>query len=172
MNPLYSTKELRRQLKICGAKYLVTIPPLAEKAKDAAAMEGILTVLVIGEAQGCISLSTLLSDDGTAFPKNVEINTKEDLVVVPFSSGTTGLPKGVMISHFNLVAGTTSVVESQLLQESKTLLFVLPFYHSYGLYFILGGNLCVGSKIVILPRFDPKTFLQAMQDYKVGAILL
>ena len=63
-----------------GAKYIVTIPLLAESAKDAAASEGVRSVFVIGEARSCESLSDLLSDDGTAFPQNVNINPQEDMV--------------------------------------------------------------------------------------------
>lgn len=84
VNPLYSSQELARQLRISGAKYLVTIPQLAESAKDAAASEGVRSVFVIGDAQGCESLSDLLSDDGTAFPEHVNINPKEDLVGLCF----------------------------------------------------------------------------------------
>ena len=85
VNPLYSSQELARQLRISGATYLVTIPPLAESAKDAAASEGVRSVFVIGEAPGCESLSDVLSDDGTAFPEHVNINPKEDMVWLSFS---------------------------------------------------------------------------------------
>ena len=85
VNPLYSSQELARQLRMSGAKYLVTIPPLAESVKDAAALEGVRSVFVIGEAHGCESLSDLLSDDGTAFPEHVNINPKEDIVGLCFS---------------------------------------------------------------------------------------
>lgn len=80
VNPLYSSQELARQLRITRAKYVVTIPPLAENARDAAASEGVRSVFVIGKAPGCESLSDLLSDDGTAFPEHVDINPMEDMV--------------------------------------------------------------------------------------------
>lgn len=86
VNPLYSAQELTRQLRMSGAKYLVTIPPLAEAAKDAAASEGVRSVFVIGDAiQGCESLSDLLADDATAFPEQMDINPKEDLVGLSLS---------------------------------------------------------------------------------------
>ena len=81
VNPLFSAQELARQLRMSGAKYLVTIPTLAEAAKDTAASEGVRSVFVVGgAAQGCESLSDLLADDGTAFPEQMVINPKEDLV--------------------------------------------------------------------------------------------
>ncbi len=59
---------------------------------------------MFGSAEGCRPFASLLSDDGAAFPHNMDFNAMDDLAVLPFSSGTTGLPKGVMLTHYNLVA--------------------------------------------------------------------
>lgn len=61
-------------------------------------------IMVIGEAEGCRPFSSLLEDDGKWFPENVDLDPKNDVIVLPFSSGTTGLPKGVMLTHTNLIA--------------------------------------------------------------------
>ena len=61
------------------------------------------SVITFGSAEGCRPFADLLDDDGTAFPENLDISPKEDIVALPFSSGTTGLPKGVMLSHYNMV---------------------------------------------------------------------
>lgn len=167
VNPLYSSQELARQLQVSGAKYVVTIPPLAENAKDAAASVGIRSVIVLGEAQGCESLSSLLSDDGTAFPEHVQINSKEDVVALPFSSGTTGLSKGVMVTHDNLVSELATLIGCNLFPDYGIVLNLLPFYHIYALVAMMGGFLKLGSKLVVLSRFEPISFLKAIQDYKV-----
>lgn len=167
VNPLYSSKDLERQLRISGAKYVVTISQLAENAKDAAASAGVVSVIALGEAPGCESLSSLLSDDGTAFPEHVQINTKEDVIVLPFSSGTTGLSKGVMMTHYNLVAGLVLLFDNNVVPDNAIVLNLLPFYHIYALLVMMGGCLQVGSKLVLLSRFEPVSFLKAMQDYKV-----
>ena len=60
-------------------------------------------IIVLGEEDGCRPYSALIQDDGKCFPDNLDWDTQEDIVVLPFSSGTTGKPKGVLISHHNLV---------------------------------------------------------------------
>ena len=170
VNPQYSPQDLARQLNTSRAKYLVTIPSLAVQAVSSGALKGIRSVFVIGEAQGCESISALLSDDGAAFPKVVQINPKEDVVSLPFSSGTTGFSKGVMITHYNLVAELCIMTKQSTppdLPVVPTVLNVLPLYHTYGLSLIMGLHLYLGSKVVILSRFEPQPFLQAIQDYKV-----
>ena len=105
LNPLPdSIQDLACRLNATQAKYLVTVPSLAVQAFSSDALKGIRSVFVIGEAQGCESISALLSDDGAAFPKNVQINPKEDVVALLSSSGTTGIPKLVMVTHYNLIA--------------------------------------------------------------------
>ncbi|RMX50070.1 hypothetical protein pdam_00002888 [Pocillopora damicornis] len=167
VNPLYSSQELARQLRVSEAKYIVTIPPLAEKAKDAAALEGIRSVIVVGEAPGCEPLSSFFADDGTAFPEFVSINPKKDIVVLPFSSGTTGLSKGVMITHHNLVAGLSVLFSCDVFPADSAVLTLLPFYHIYALLCMMGGCLQLGCKVVVMMRFEPDSFLKVMQDYKI-----
>ena len=171
INPQYSPQDLAHHLNTSCAKYLVTIPSLANQASSSGVLNRIRSVFVIGEAQGCESISSLLSDDGTAFPENVKINPKEDVVAMPFSSGTTGLSKGVMTTHYNMIAQTCLLARDGAPPVVPTILNVLPFYHVYGLALTVGFNLYIGYKVVFLARFEPRTFLQAIQDYKVCFIL-
>ena len=124
-------------------------------------------MIVLGEAQGCESLTSLLSDDGTAFPEHVQINPREDVVALPFSRGTTGLSKGVMVTNYNLVAGLAILSDSNIVPDDAVVLNLLPFYHIYALLVMMGGCLQAGSKLVVLSRFEPMSFLKAIQDYKV-----
>ena len=61
-------------------------------------------MIVLGEAEGCIPFSKLATDDGSAYPQSLVVNTKTDIALLPFSSGTTGLPKAVMLNHHSVVA--------------------------------------------------------------------
>jgi acyl-CoA synthetase (AMP-forming)/AMP-acid ligase II len=98
--PLFTDDEIGQQLRDSGAKYLLTIPALLPKAREVAPASGVEKIFVIGEAEGAISWSSLLSGTDNPADANVEIDTKTDIVALPYSSGTTGLPKGVMLTPF------------------------------------------------------------------------
>ena len=108
INPLYTVDELINQLNDAGAKFLLTIPQFLDNALAAAQKTAVRQVFVLGEAAaGASAFSSLLDHDATA-PK-VTIDPHKDLVVLPYSSGTTGLPKGVMLSHRNIVANMAQI---------------------------------------------------------------
>ena len=167
INPQYSPQDLARQLTSSRAKYLITMPSLAERAFRAGVLKELRSVIVIGKAQGCESFASLLLDDGTAFPSSVKINPKEDPVSLPFSSGTTGISKGVVITHYNQVAQLCLLTRDGPSPVIRTWLNVLPFFHTYGLTIAMGLALYSGDKMVILTRFDPEIFLRTIQDHKV-----
>ncbi|MCX7752996.1 MAG: 4-coumarate--CoA ligase family protein [Blastocatellia bacterium] len=162
VNPLYTTEEVATQLRDAGAKYLLTVPPLVEKAQEAARQAGVEDVFVIGEDSW-----RDLFGDADRVPE-VSISPREDVVALPASSGTTGLPKGVMLTHYNLVANIRQVdVAFREVREEDVIIGVLPFFHSYGLLVLMNFMLCKGTTIVTMPRFELEVFLQTLQDYGV-----
>jgi len=165
INPLYTEHEVAHQLRDSGAKLLITAPAFIEKARAAATAAKIEELFVFGEAEGATPYASLTAVDG-AIPA-VRINPSEDLVVLPYSSGTTGLPKGVMLTHRNLVANLCQMEGLDYFTGNDTLICVLPLFHIYGLVVILNLGLQKGATIVTMPRFELDQFLQAVQDHGV-----
>jgi len=167
INPLYTDREIAHQLKDSQARFLVTVPACLEKATTAAQEAGIEELFVFGSAAGATPFDSLLAKNDQALPA-VDINPREDVVVLPYSSGTTGLPKGVMLTHYNLVSNIKQMEGLDYFFESDTLICVLPLFHIYGLVVVLNMGLYTGATIVTMPRFDLEGFLKAAQDYEVS----
>ncbi|MBE7471136.1 MAG: 4-coumarate--CoA ligase family protein [Anaerolineae bacterium] len=165
INPLYTAGELAGQLNDCQAKFLLTVPPFMDKAREAAQEAHVQEIFVFGEAEGATPFAVLLQSEGQVPP--VPIDPRRDLIVLPYSSGTTGLPKGVMLTHHNLVANICQFKDIETYGEADTLIGILPFFHIYGMTVIMGAALHKGATIVTMPRFDLEQFLQTMQNYGV-----
>jgi acyl-CoA synthetase (AMP-forming)/AMP-acid ligase II len=104
---------------------------------------------------------------GGASVRPAAIDVQQDVAVLPFSSGTTGLAKGVMLTHHNLVANLCQLSSTGLVREQDIVIGVLPFFHIYGFTSILALSLTNGATVVTLPRFDLAQFLQVLQRHRV-----
>src|SRR5215213_1571548 len=166
INPLYTRNEVGHQLKDSGARFLFTVPACAEKVLEAGEKAGLDELFVFGSLSGATRFDELLVDNGRA--EQVAINPREDLITLPYSSGTTGLPKGVMLTHRNLVANVRQMEGLCYFYDTDTLICVLPLFHIYGLVVVLNMGLYSGATVVMMPRFDLESFLQAIQDYDVS----
>ncbi len=167
-NPLYTSHELAHQLQDAGAKFLLTVPPFLPQAQQAAAEAGIEEIFVFGEAEGATPFASLLQSDGQFPPVQI---APDDVVVMPYSSGTTGLPKGVLLTHRNLVANVVQT-DAGLAGEAEitpddVLLGILPFFHIYGMIVVMSLALYKGATVVSMPRFDLEQFLEINQKYGV-----
>jgi acyl-CoA synthetase (AMP-forming)/AMP-acid ligase II len=165
VSPLYTADELARQLADAGARFLLTVPPFLDKALDAAGRSGVEEVFVLGEGEGATPFASLMTAGDT--PPEVVFDPANDLVVLPYSSGTTGLPKGVMLTHRNLVANLCQGTTALLADEGERLIAVLPFFHIYGLVVLMAAALSRGATLVTMPRFDLEQFLGLLQDQRI-----
>lgn len=171
VNSLYSSEDLIHQFTDSNAKFLLTVPDFLDRALPAAKACGIEEVFVLGEApSGTTPYSALLDNDGLA--PTIEIDPQNDLVALPYSSGTTGLSKGVMLTHANLIANMVISAEVSPTDETDCAVAVLPFFHIYGMVLILNLAIYRGTKMVTMPRFDLEQFLQIVQDHKATVLSL
>ena len=169
-NPMYGSDELARQLVDSGARIVVTIPMLAERALDALEKVGGGEVVVFGEAPRCTSFASFIaSANGTPA---VTIDPAGDIIALPYSSGTTGLPKGVMLTHRNLVANLAQCDFIDTSQPGDCTIGILPFFHIYGMVVILCMILRRGATVITMPHFDLETYLRLTQDYRCKAAYL
>ena len=165
-NPLYTPEELAFQLRDTGARYLVTVPLCLEKARQAARGTSVREIFVFGEsAEPATPFATLLA--GEDDPPAVPVDPRRDLAALPYSSGTSGRPKGVMLTHRNLVAVMRQVETPAALDERWRTLGVLPFFHIYGLVVLLNFPLYHGGLCVTMPRFDLQELLRLVQEHRL-----
>jgi acyl-CoA synthetase (AMP-forming)/AMP-acid ligase II len=157
VNPALTPAEIARQLLNARARYVITSPELAPAVSEAA---GDARVLLVGTSD--------LRGPALA----PEPSTPDDLAALPYSSGTTGFPKGVMLTHRNLTANIVQVEGVFRCGEDDVLLAVLPYFHIYGLTVNMNFALARGATVVTMARFDLAAFLQTIQRHRVTRAFL
>ncbi|MBD2524477.1 thioester reductase domain-containing protein [Nostoc sp. FACHB-133] len=167
INPSHTAKELTYQLNDAGTKYLITIPDLVGHALEAIGQSKVEEVFVFGEAAGATSFSVLLEGEGET--PQVQINPQKDLIALLYSSGTTGMPKGVMHTHHSFVANFHQFQNCEPVSEADAIIGVLPFFHAYGLV-MLNYSLACGATVVTMPHFDLEAFLSLIEKHKITRI--
>ena len=164
VNPLYTTSELHNQLKDARAKFLVTTPQLLNNAHIAVSGTTVEEIFVFGNAQGATPFASLMNNRASL---SIKFNARDDLVALPYSSGTTGLPKGVMLTHHNLLANIAQTNAVESLSSEDSIIAVLPFYHIYGMVAIMSRALHAGATIVTMSKFNLEIFLKLLQQHEV-----
>lgn len=165
LNPLLKAEEVGRQLADAEARFVITVPALLGTVREAAGGTAVEEIFTIGEAEGATPLTALLASQGPA--PRVEIDPGNDVVVMPYSSGTTGMPKGVMLTHRNLVANLVQTDPVEPCTEDEVASGILPFFHIYGMIVVMSLALRKGATVVTLPRFEQAAFLDSLQRYGV-----
>ncbi len=161
LNPLYKEREVLHQLEDCGARAIFAM--------------GALQPLVHGlrehlpELRHVFNIEDvwLLAAEAAGDPQPVALNPKQDLAALPYSSGTTGFPKGVMLSHYNLTCNVRQTLATGMSSGYSVLLDFLPFYHIYGMIVLMACGFAAGATQVVMSRFDPALCLDLIQKHKV-----
>jgi acyl-CoA synthetase (AMP-forming)/AMP-acid ligase II len=157
MNPSYKEREVRYQLENSGAKVLISDGALIAGMNFSGLPQLERIYVTRTPATGAQSFDELLRGSSAALPKPRQPNDVA-LAALPYSSGTTGLPKGVMLTHSNLVANVYQLVgpNTAPIPDGLTGLLFLPMYHIYGLNVVLNPYLMLGGTLVLMARFDPQ----------------
>jgi len=168
-NPAYSPTELTHQLRDSGAAFVLTMEALLPVVSAAAAGAGVPAsrVLLLGAPATAFLFEDVAAPAAVRRLPEVEaVDGPRTLLALPYSSGTTGLPKGVALSHGNLTANLEQSWPGLGMAAGDVAVGVLPLYHIYGITCIMGLPLRTGGTVVTLPKFDPPQFLGAVQKYR------
>ncbi|WP_369178808.1 4-coumarate--CoA ligase family protein [Streptomyces mutabilis] len=169
VHPLATAQEFGKQLEDCAARWIVTVSPLLDTARRAAELAGgVQEILVCDSAPGHRSLIDMLAS--TAPEPSVAIDPAEDVAALPYSSGTTGTPKGVMLTHRQIATNLAQLEPAIPAAPGERVLAVLPFFHIYGLTALVNAPLRLGATVVVLPRFDLEQFLAAIQNHRITGL--
>jgi len=168
INPTYGVGEVRHQLQDAGASVLFTVPMFVETALQVIEGTDVVDVIVIGASSDAAPAGTTAMAEVFGDPiEQVAVDFASHTVVLPYSSGTTGLPKGVMLTHRNLVANIEQCLHAIKYTDDEVALAALPFFHIYGMQVLMNGLLANGVMTVTMPRFDMVEALGSVQELKI-----
>ncbi len=163
-SPLYTKTDLARHLTDSRARILITSTLLAPTWSGVAAECGVEHVITFDRGTNAIPFDELLSAPGTPPPVSIH---PTDLVALPYLSGTTGLPKGVMLTHRNLIANILQVnAAGHCLDNRDTTIAFLPFFHIYGMVVVGLLGLWSGSTLIVMPKFDLDSYLDLVERHR------
>ncbi|XP_018025816.1 4-coumarate--CoA ligase 5 [Hyalella azteca] len=179
VNCLATPAEMARQLENSDTAVVVFHPAMAGVVQQAVGRlqqqkQGSVRALICTHAlpekqPGLLYLPDLYGDDGSALPSTASIIPSEDLVVLPYSSGTTGLPKGVMLTHSNIIANLQQLTHHEVMDvnpDGDVLFGVLPMFHIYGMVACLFMSVSMSCKVVTFTKFDPQLYVQSLVKYQ------
>ncbi|KAJ7553745.1 hypothetical protein O6H91_06G110900 [Diphasiastrum complanatum] len=173
-NYVNTPSELERQIKDSEARFVVTTPPLMQKVKQFGLLlvlmdeDGISDYVRVSIDAPIFFLSKLLRLDGSKAP-SVRIH-QEDTAALLYSSGTTGVSKGVIVSHKNLISSAMVMFLPPPPAPDEVILCVLPMFHAYGFCSVVCANLCKARTVVVMPQYNFESMLAAVGRYRVTVL--
>lgn len=175
-NPFYTKSEAFKQLKASNAKLIVTQSQYVDKFRDPAENdpkigEDFSVITIDDPPENCLHFSVLSEAKVEDMPKGVVIQP-DDPVALPFSSGTTGLPKGVILTHKSLITGVAQLVDGDnpnlYLKHNDVVLCVLPLFHIFALNSVLLVSLRAGASVLLMQKFEIGALLELIQKHRVS----
>ena len=191
INPAYTATEISRQLQSSSAQVIFSHGSVSDKIAavrlqlaEERGERGETTTILIGEhpshsLAGWLQWEDFLALSSSEYPLAAEVDLKRDVALLPYSSGTTGLPKAVMLTQHNIVSHSCCISANDpeffypaagTFQDVTVL--VLPLYHIYGLSDVMTGGLHHGAKIVLLPSFQPPQYVAALRAHRPSLLHL
>ncbi|SDZ53564.1 long-chain acyl-CoA synthetase [Evansella caseinilytica] len=194
-NPLYVEREIEHQMNDSGAKVMICLDlvyPRVAKVKEKTKLEHIIVTGIkdylpfpknliypfIQKKNTGIKVQLAYNDrlhsfvdfiyEGAPLEVKQDINPLEDIALLQYTGGTTGPAKGVMLTHYNLVVNTQQCQEwmYKIEEGEEVILAALPFFHVYGMTAVMNLSIRMGFKMIIVPKFDPKSILKAIEKHK------
>ncbi|MFX1389099.1 MAG: class I adenylate-forming enzyme family protein [Promethearchaeota archaeon] len=172
MNPQFKEIEVEYELNDSGAETIIVFRQEYHNVAAVKERTNLKNIIIIeSEDQSDIPKGTMVWSDlmkkTSPNPPNYKFNVKEDLATLVYTSGTTGLPKGTMLTHYNIVSNVIQVSPTFELGETDVAMIVLPLYHIYGLNVAMNQAIWLGAAQVVTPRFNIKEFCELIEKYKV-----
>lgn len=172
-NPLYVEREILHQVNDSGSKMIITLTDLYPRVKNVRGDTPLEKVLLTGFAgrpeampEDTFWFPDLYAADHPPAPA-VEINPLEDIAVFQYTGGTTGVSKGVMLTHCNLYANTAQTNHFFLGEDKKRLILtVLPLFHVYGMSSCMNLAISAGTTMILVPRFLPEEISKIISEYR------
>lgn len=195
-NPLYKERELEYQLNDSGAEYIICLDillPLVTSVREKTSLKhAVITgikdylpfpknliypfiqkrqygMVVKVEQDDQNHVWSIVMEQSPSHYEEVQVDPKEDLALLQYTGGTTGRPKGVMLTHYNLVANV-QMCQAWLYKKPNSghevILGVLPFFHVYGMTTVMNMSIMNGSKMILLPKFDARNVLKTIHKLK------
>jgi acyl-CoA synthetase (AMP-forming)/AMP-acid ligase II len=166
LNPLDTVADHVRTMERARPSLLIAGP--GTPGEELAEAAGLRAALLLEGGEGENSFASLLSQ-GSEF-EEAAVSPAQDIASIMNSSGSTGLPKSVALTHRNLVAATLQTVTGIPLQPGDKTLAVPPFHHAFGLIMVMHATLAQGATLVTMPRFEPVSYLQAIEDHRIARL--
>jgi len=166
LNPLYTAHEIQTQLADAEAVAVFAFTPLAAAVEEA--RKRLPLVRAIFPIDDLPSVLGPVSEEY----RPVQIDPLEDVAVLPYSSGTTGLPKGVMLTHHNITANVQQGIATRPFEDDMIGLWTLPLFHVYGMTVLMTAGLIRGGTGIVMMRFDVEQMMHLIQKHHITDLYL